>query len=152
MLHHSKMHWYHAPRWRRKWQPTPEFMNRESCGQRSLVGCSAWGSHRVGHDWIALASKQKASNAPHSHNTLKNHDLNQCKESNLKTSKPFHDLKKKTWQITLQGNYHLKVKVPDGPAVKNLPAKQEMQEAEVQSLDREDPQEDETSTYSTILD
>ena len=25
--------------WRRKWQPTPVFFPRESCGQRSLVGC-----------------------------------------------------------------------------------------------------------------
>ena len=25
--------------WRRKWQPTPVFLPRESCGQRSLVGC-----------------------------------------------------------------------------------------------------------------
>ena len=60
--------------------------------------------------------------------------------------------KKKTWQITLEGNYHHKVKVPDGPALKNLPAKQEMQETEVQSLDQEDHLEDGTSTYSTILD
>ena len=60
--------------------------------------------------------------------------------------------KKETWQITLEGNYHHKVKVPDGPAVKNLPAKQEMQETEVRSLDQEDPPEDETSTYPTIPD
>ena len=53
--------------------------------------------------------------------------------------------------MTLQGNYHHKVKVPDGSAVKNLPAKQEMQETKVRSLDQEDPLEDETSTYSTIL-
>ena len=25
--------------WRKKWQPTPVFLRRESCGQRSLVGC-----------------------------------------------------------------------------------------------------------------
>ena len=25
--------------WRRKWHPTPVFLPRESCGQRSLVGC-----------------------------------------------------------------------------------------------------------------
>ena len=25
--------------WRRKWQPTPVFLPRESCGWRSLVGC-----------------------------------------------------------------------------------------------------------------
>ena len=28
---------------RRKWQPTPVFLTRESCGQRSLVGCCPWG-------------------------------------------------------------------------------------------------------------
>ena len=26
-------------KWRRKWQPTPVFLPRESCGRRSLVGC-----------------------------------------------------------------------------------------------------------------
>ena len=35
--------------WRRKWQPTPVFLPRESCGQRSLVGCCPW-SHRVRHN------------------------------------------------------------------------------------------------------
>ena len=29
--------------WRKKWQPTPVFMPGELHGQRSLVGCSAWG-------------------------------------------------------------------------------------------------------------
>ena len=29
--------------WRRKWQPTPVFLPRESQGQRSLVGCRPWG-------------------------------------------------------------------------------------------------------------
>ena len=29
--------------WRRKWQPTPVFLPRESHGQRSLVGCCPWG-------------------------------------------------------------------------------------------------------------
>ena len=28
---------------RKKWQPTPVFLPRESYGQRSLVGCSLWG-------------------------------------------------------------------------------------------------------------
>ena len=28
---------------RRKWQPTPVFLPRESCGQKSLVGCHLWG-------------------------------------------------------------------------------------------------------------
>ena len=35
--------------WRRKWQPTPVFLPREFCGQRSLVGYGAWGySQSVG--------------------------------------------------------------------------------------------------------
>ena len=29
-------------RWRRKWQPTPVLLPRESQGQRSLVGCCLW--------------------------------------------------------------------------------------------------------------
>ena len=29
--------------WRKKWQPTPVFLPRESHGQRSLVDCSPWG-------------------------------------------------------------------------------------------------------------
>ena len=29
--------------WRKKWQPTPVFLPRESCGQRSLVGSHLWG-------------------------------------------------------------------------------------------------------------
>ena len=29
--------------WRRKWQPTPVFLPRESQGQGSLVGCHLWG-------------------------------------------------------------------------------------------------------------
>ena len=29
--------------WRRKWQPTPVFLPRESQGQRSLAGYSPWG-------------------------------------------------------------------------------------------------------------
>ena len=29
--------------WRRKWQPTPVFLPRESQGQKSLVGCRPWG-------------------------------------------------------------------------------------------------------------
>ena len=29
--------------WRRKWQPTPEFLTGESQGRGSLVGCRLWG-------------------------------------------------------------------------------------------------------------
>ena len=40
---------------RRKWQPTPVFLPRESQGQRSLVGCHLWGrTESVGHDWSNL--------------------------------------------------------------------------------------------------
>ena len=41
--------------WRRKWQPTPVFLPRESQGWGSLVGCRLWG-RRVGHDWSNLAA------------------------------------------------------------------------------------------------
>ena len=39
--------------WRRKWQPTPVFLPRESHGQRSLAGYSPRGSQRVRHDRAA---------------------------------------------------------------------------------------------------
>ena len=29
-------------KWRRKWYPTPECLPRESCGERSQVGCCLW--------------------------------------------------------------------------------------------------------------
>ena len=41
---------------RRKWQPTPVFLPRESQGRGSLVGLPSLGSHRVGHDWSDLAA------------------------------------------------------------------------------------------------
>ena len=34
--------------WRRKWQPTPVFLPGKSHGQKSLVGCSPWGSKELG--------------------------------------------------------------------------------------------------------
>ena len=40
--------------WRMKWQPTAVFLPRESCGQRSLVGCCSW-DRTVGHDRSGLA-------------------------------------------------------------------------------------------------
>ena len=41
--------------------------------------------------------------------------------------------------------------LPGGSVVKNPPAIQEMQETWVQSLDQEDPLEEEMETYSSIL-
>ena len=43
--------WVRKTPWRRKWQPTPEFLPGESHGQRCLVGYSPWGHKRVRHDW-----------------------------------------------------------------------------------------------------
>ena len=34
---------YQKDRWRRQWHPTPVLFPGESCGWRSLVGCSPWG-------------------------------------------------------------------------------------------------------------
>ena len=42
--------WFGKIPWRRKWQPTPVLLPEKSHGQRSLVGYSAWGRKRVGHD------------------------------------------------------------------------------------------------------
>ena len=41
--------------WRRKWQPAPVFLPRESQGQGSLVGFRLWG-HTVRHYWSDLAA------------------------------------------------------------------------------------------------
>ena len=41
--------------WRRKWQPTPAFLPRESQG-REPGGLPPMGSHRVRHDWNDLAA------------------------------------------------------------------------------------------------
>ena len=42
--------WVRKIPWRRKWQPLPLFLPGKSQGQRSLAGCSPWGSQKVGHD------------------------------------------------------------------------------------------------------
>ena len=47
--------------WRRKWQPTPEFLPREFHGQRSLEGYSPWGHKELnmtewlmGMPWVSV--------------------------------------------------------------------------------------------------
>ena len=40
----------------RLWHPTPVLLPGKSHGRRSLVGCSPWGSLRVGHDWATSLS------------------------------------------------------------------------------------------------
>ena len=47
--------WVRKIPWRRKWQPTPVFLLRESYGQRGLEGLQSMGSQRVGHDWSNVA-------------------------------------------------------------------------------------------------
>ena len=44
--------WVQKIPWRRKWQPTSEFLPGESHGQRSLGGLQSMGSQRVEHDWV----------------------------------------------------------------------------------------------------
>ena len=41
---------------RRWWHPTPVLLPGKSHGWRSLVGCSLWGSRRVGLDWATSRS------------------------------------------------------------------------------------------------
>ena len=38
--------WVGKISWRRKWHPTPVLVPEKSCGQRSLVGYSLWGSQK----------------------------------------------------------------------------------------------------------
>ena len=46
--------------WRRKWQPTPVFLPRET---GEPVGLPSMGSHRVGHDWSDLAAVAAAGSS-----------------------------------------------------------------------------------------
>ena len=41
---------------RMQWHPIPVLLPGKSHGWRSLVGCSLWGSWRVGHDWATSLS------------------------------------------------------------------------------------------------
>ena len=41
---------------RRQWHPTPVLLPGKSHEWRNLVGCSPWGSLRVGHDWVTSLS------------------------------------------------------------------------------------------------
>ena len=43
--------------WRRKWQPTPVFLPRESQGRGSLVGCHLWGQQS--QTWLKWLSSSK---------------------------------------------------------------------------------------------
>ena len=42
--------------WRRKWQPTPVFLPRESQEWGKPGGLPSMGSHRAGHDWSDIAT------------------------------------------------------------------------------------------------
>ena len=42
-MHETWIQWARKIPWRRKWQPTPEFLPEKSYRQRSLAGYSPWG-------------------------------------------------------------------------------------------------------------
>ena len=52
--------------WRRKWQPTPVFLPRESQGWGSLVGCRLWGA--TGSDTLKQLSSSSSSSMFHFQN------------------------------------------------------------------------------------
>ena len=58
--------WVEKIPWRRKWQPTPVFLPRESHGQGSLVGYSPWGckSQTQPSDWATTAPSCHPFGAP----------------------------------------------------------------------------------------
>ena len=45
--------------WRRKWQPTPVFLPRESQGQWSLMGCHLWGRTEWDTTEVTLQQQQQ---------------------------------------------------------------------------------------------
>ena len=57
--------------WRRKWQPTPVFLPRESQG-REPGGLPSMGLHRVGHDWHDLAAATVTLDRPNFMNDNQN--------------------------------------------------------------------------------
>ena len=46
--------WVGKSPWRRAWQPISVFLPGKFHEQRSLAGCSPWGSQVVGHDWACM--------------------------------------------------------------------------------------------------
>ena len=50
--------------WRRKWQPTPEFLPGESQGWRTLVGCHLWG-HTESDTTEATQQQQRQDKSYH---------------------------------------------------------------------------------------
>ena len=55
--------------WRRKWQPTPVFLPRESQGRGSLVGCHLWGCTES--DTTEAMQKKKAFDCVYHNNPWK---------------------------------------------------------------------------------
>ena len=49
--------------WRRKWQPTPEFLPGESQGWGSLVGCRLWGRTQSDTTEVTAAAAAAELNA-----------------------------------------------------------------------------------------
>ena len=147
--------------WRRKWQPTPVFLPRESQGWGSLVGCCLWG-RRVGHDWSDLAAA--AAELIH---FVWQRPTQYCKAVILQLKinfKIFPEISQKQnlslphTRATIYSIYSVfktncKALILSGASlvakmVKNLPA---MQEIWVRSLGREDPLEKGMATQSSIL-
>ena len=54
---------YQCNSWRRKWQPTPVFLPRESQGWWSLVGCRLWG--HTESDMTKATQQQQQCNSQH---------------------------------------------------------------------------------------
>ena len=50
--------------WRRKWQPTPLFLPRESQGWGSLVGCHLWGRTESDTTEATQQQQQQQQQAP----------------------------------------------------------------------------------------
>ena len=71
MFHHCKMHWYHSPRWRRKWPPTTEFILENRVDRGGWWAAVHGGSTELDTTAASYQASKQASNAPHSHNVGK---------------------------------------------------------------------------------
>ena len=60
--------------WKRKWQPTPVFLPRESQGRGSLVGCPLWGRAESDMTEAPLQQQQQSTNS-HSRNKIMNSQI-----------------------------------------------------------------------------
>ena len=163
--------------WRRQWHPTPVLLPGESCGRRSLVGCSPWGRQsRTGLSnftftfHFSLSCTGEGNGNPLQCSCLENprdgeawwasvYGVAQSRTRLMRFSSSSSIIGiAHSMQFPKVGNRIRKQQMslcmnskcifPVAQMVKNLPA---MQETQVRSLGQEDPLEKGMAIHSSIL-